>query len=130
MDTVTTPVRPRPTRRPGAPRALDELGGLEQLVEVAQRMTPAASRAASVTRSSPASEPRVGDGGRLRLVAPADLDGHDRLAHRERPVGQGEEPLGSLEPLDEQHDRVGLGVVEAVGEVVAHVEDHLGAAPR
>ncbi len=57
VDTVTTPVRPRPIAPSGAPDALDELGRLEQLVEVRQRMTPAASSAASVTRASPASEP-------------------------------------------------------------------------
>ena len=91
------------------------------------RMTPAASRAASVTRSSPA---------RLPLCAMAAA-----CAWRDRPtltarIGlpsssarsrEGEEPLGPLEALDEQHDGVGLGVVEAVGEVVAQVEDHLGA---
>ena len=32
---------------------------------------------------------------------------------------------GPLEALDEQHDRVRLGVVEAVGEVVAQVEHDL-----
>ena len=77
-------------------------------------MTPAASSAASVTRASPASEPGVGHRGRLRLVAAADLDGHDRLADLEGAVGEGEEPLGPLEALDEQDDRARLGVVEAV----------------
>ena len=35
VETVTTPVRPRPTRRPVRRDALDQLGRLEQLVEVA-----------------------------------------------------------------------------------------------
>ena len=70
----------------------------------------------------------MGDRRRLRLVAPADLDGHDRLAELERPVGQREEPLGPLEALDEEDDRARLRVVEAVGEVVADVEDDLRAA--
>ena len=70
----------------------------------------------------------VGDRRGLRLVAPPDLDGHDRLAQLERPIGERQEPLGPLEPLDEQDDRARLGVVEAVGEVVADVEDDLRAA--
>ena len=128
VDTVTTPVRPRPTRRPVRRHALDQLGGLEQLVEVA-----AADHAGRVERG--VGHPRLagqrsgmGDRRGLRLVAPADLDGHDRLAELERPIGQREEPLGALEALDEQDDRARLRVVEAVGQVVAHVEDDLGAA--
>ena len=70
----------------------------------------------------------MGDRRGLRLVAPPDLDGHDRLAQLERAVGQGEEPLGPLEALDEQDDRARLRVVEAVGQVVAQVEDDLRAA--
>ena len=46
---------------------------------------------------------------------------------RQRLVREREEPLRPLEALDEQHDGVGLGVVEAVREVVAQVEHDLGA---
>ena len=128
VETVTTPVRPRPTRRPvrRAPSTSSAVSSSSSRSR--QRMTPAASRAASVTRVSPASEPGVGHRGRLRLVAPADLDRHDRLAELERAVGQGEEPFRALEPLDEQDDRGRLGVVEAEREVVADVEDDLRAA--
>ena len=126
--TVTTPVRPRPTRRPvrrtpstssavssssSRSRAADDAGRVERGVGHARL---AGQRA------------RVGDRGGLGLVAPTDLDRHDRLAELERPIGQGEEPLGPLEALDEQDDGGRLGVVEAVGEVVADVEDDLGAA--
>ena len=63
----------------------------------------------------------------LRLGRPPDLHREDRLAELERAVGEREEPLRPLEPLDEQHDGVRLGVVEAVREVVAQVEHDLGA---
>ena len=56
----------------------------------------------------------MGDRRGLRLPAPADLDGHDRLPGCEGAVGQGEEPLRSLEPLEEEDDRVGLVVVDRV----------------
>ena len=68
-------------------------------------MTPAASSAASVDPRLAGERPGVGDRRGLGLVAPPDLDGHDRLAELERAVGQGEEPLGPLEALDEQDDR-------------------------
>ncbi len=117
-----------PDRPAGPADALDELGGLEQLVEVG-----AADDAGGVERrigdpGLAGERPGVGDGRRLRLVAAPDLDGHDRLAELEGAVGEGEEALRSLEALDEQDDRGRLGVVEAVGEVVADVEDDLGAA--
>ncbi len=105
VETVTTP-GPTATDPPaGPPDALDQLGGLEQLVEVA-----AADDAGRVERGIgdpglAGERPGVGDRRGLRLVAPADLDGHDRLAQLERPIGQGEEPLGPLEALDEQDDR-------------------------
>ena len=67
------------------------------------------------------------DGGSLGLVAPADLDGQDRLAHLERPIGQGQEPLGPPDALDEEHDGERLGIVEAVREVVTEVDDDLRA---
>ena len=70
----------------------------------------------------------MGDRGRLRLRAAADLDRHHGLAELERPVGQRQESLRPLEPLDEQHDRVRLVVVDGVGEEVADVEDDLAAA--
>ena len=92
-------------------------------------MTPAASSAAVVTRSSPARLPLWAIAAACACAERPDLDREDRLAHRERPVGQREEALGPLEALDEQHDRVGLGVVEAVREVVAQVE-HRPRRPR
>ena len=58
----------------------------------------------------------------------ADLDREDRLADRQRVVGQGQEPFWPLEALDEQDDRLGRRIVEAVGEVVAQVEHDLRAA--
>ncbi len=93
----------------------------------AHRMTPAASSAADVTRSSPARLPLCATAAACACARPPDLDRQDRLAQLQRAVAEGQEQLGPLEPLDEQHDGVGLGVVEAVGEVVAQVEDHLGA---
>ena len=122
---------PRPAATdtpPGAARPLDQLGCLEQLVEVA-----AADDTGGI-------EGRVGDArlagkragvshrGCLCLVAPADLDRHDRLAELEGSVGESEEALRALEALDEQDDRARLGVVEAEREVVADVEDDLRAA--
>ncbi len=62
------------------------------------------------------------------MLASADLDGHDRLPDLERVVGQGEEALGTLEALDEQDDRGRCRIVEAIGEVIAHIEHDLGAA--
>ena len=56
----------------------------------------------------------MGDRRELGLPAPADLDRHDRLSGSEGAVGQGEEPLRSLEPLEEEDDRVGLVVVDRV----------------
>ena len=128
VETVTTPVRPRPTAGPMRRAAGDELGRLEQLVEVV-----AADDAGGIERrvghpGLAGERPGVGDRGGLRLIAPPDLDGHDRLAELERAVGEGQEPLRPLEPLDEQDDRRRLGVIEAVGEVVADVEHDLRAA--
>ena len=85
---------PAATDAPAGPAdALDELGRLEQLVEVA-----AADDAGGI--EGRVGDPRlagqragVGDRRGLRLVAPPDLDGHDRLAELERAVGEGEEPL-------------------------------------
>ena len=127
-DTVTTPVRPRPTRRPVRRTPSTSSAVSSSSSRSAQRITPAASRAASVTRASPASDPEWAIGRRLGLLAPTDLHGHDRLAELERAVGEGEEPLRPLEPLEEQDDRRRLRVVEAVREVVADVEDDLGPA--
>ena len=105
VDTVTTPVRPRPTRRPSAPDPCDELRRLEQLVEVV-----AADDAGGVERGLgdpvlAGERPGVGHGRCLGLGAATDLDGHDRLAELERPIGQREEALRPLEALDEQDDR-------------------------
>ena len=91
-------------------------------------MTPAAWRAASVARASPASEPVCATAAPLRLLAPTHLDREDRHVRRERSIREGEEPLGPLEALDEEHDRVGRRVIQARREVVAHVEDGLRAA--
>ena len=55
--TVTTPVRPRPTERPVRRVPSISSAVSSSSSRSAQRMTPAASRAASVTRASPASEP-------------------------------------------------------------------------
>ncbi len=70
----------------------------------------------------------MGDRRGLRLRTAANLDDHDRLAELQCVIGEGEEPLRPLEALHEQDDRVGLGVVEAVGEEVAGIEDDLAAA--
>ena len=128
MLTVTTPVRPRPTAAAGPAGALDELGRLEQLVEVGAADDAGGVEGGIGDARFAGERARVGDRGRLRLVASTDLDGHDRLAELERAIGQGEEALRPLEPLEEQDDRGRLGVVEAVREVVAHVEHDLGAA--
>ena len=45
VETVTTPVRPRPTRPAEPPGAGDELGRLEQLVEVRAADDPGGARA-------------------------------------------------------------------------------------
>ena len=55
--TVTTPVRPCPTERPVRRVPSISSAVSSSSSRSAQRMTPAASRAASVTRASPASEP-------------------------------------------------------------------------
>ena len=128
VETVTTPGPSAADAPAGPARPLDQLGGLEQLVEVAAADDPGRVERRVGDPRLAGQRPGMGDRGGLRLVAPADLDRHDRLAELERPVGQGEEPLGPLEPLDEQDDRARLGVVEAVGEVVADVEDDLRAA--
>ncbi len=129
VETVTTPGPPATTDRPRRRQPATSSAASSSSSRSAQRMTPAASSAASVTRSSPASEPLWATAAAWAWAAPPDLDREDRLAELERPVRQGEEPLGTLEALDEQDDRVGLRVVERVGEVVADVEDDLGAAP-
>ena len=105
VETVTTPVRPRPTRRPVRRDALDQLGRLEQLVEVAAADDPGGIERRVGDARLARQRPGMGDRRGLGLVAPPDLDRHDRLAQLERPVGEGEEPLGPLEPLDEQDDR-------------------------
>ena len=119
---------PAPHRPAEAPGAGDELGRLEQLVEVRAADDPGRPECRVDDPVLARERPGVGDRGRLGLMAAAHLDRQDRLADRERVVGEGEEPLGPLEPLDEQDDRVGRVVVEAVGEVVAQVEHHLRAA--
>ena len=68
------------------------------------------------------------DGRCLRLVAPADLHDHDRLAQLERPIGESEEALRALETLEEEDDRRRFRVVQAVRQVVADVEDDLRPA--
>ena len=126
--TVTTPVRPRPMPRPVRRMPSTSSAVSSSSSRSAQRITPAASRAASVARASPASEPEWAIAAALRLLAAADLHDHDRLAELERPIGQRQEPLRPPEPLEEQDDRGRLGVVEAVREVVADVEDDLRSA--
>ncbi len=91
-------------------------------------MTPAARRAASVARCIARERAGVRDRGGMGLRAAPDLDGEDRLALGERPIRQRQEPLRALEALDEQDNRIRRGIVEAGGEVVAEVEDHLRAA--
>ena len=128
VETVTTPVLPRPTDRPSRRVPATSSAASSSSSRSAQRMTPAARSAASTIRSSPASDPEWATGGGLRLGAAAHLDGEDRLADLERAVGQREEPLRPLEALDEQDDGVGLRVVQAVGQVIAQVEHDLRAA--
>ena len=93
VDTVTTPVRPRPTPRPSRPGAGDQLRLLEQLVEVVAhddtRRIEGGVRRPVLAREAAA----VRDGRVLRLARPADLDREDRLADLEGPVREGEEPL-------------------------------------
>ncbi len=105
-----------------------ELGRLEELIEVGAADDPGGCQGGIghpvLTRQRAA----VGHGGGLRLGGPTDLDREDRLAQLEGAVGQGEEPLRSLEPLDEEDDRVGLGIVQGIGQVVAQVQDDLRAA--
>ncbi len=57
VETVTTPVRPRPTRRPVRRTPSTSSAVSSSSSRSRQRMTPAASSAASVTRVSPASDP-------------------------------------------------------------------------
>ncbi len=70
----------------------------------------------------------MGDRRGLGLVAPAHLDRHDRLAELQCAVGQRDEALRTLEPLDEQDDRGRVRIVQGVGKVVADVQDDLGPA--
>ena len=65
----------------------------------------------------------VGDRGGPRLLAAADLDDHDRLADSGALSARAGEPLRSAEAFEEQDDRRGLGVIDAVGQIVADVED-------
>ena len=97
-----------PDPPPGPPDALDQLGRLEQLVEVAAADDPGGVERGVGHPRLAGERAGVGDRGGLRLVAPTDLDGHDRLAQLERPIGQREEPLRPLEALDEQDDRARL----------------------
>ncbi len=120
------PPPPHPAFHPVA--AGDELGGLEEGIEVvADDHAHGRERSVGCPRLA-GQRARVGDGGRLRLLAAADLDGHHGLAELEGTVGQGEEPLGALEALNEQDHRLGLVVVDRVGQEVAHVEHDLAAA--
>lgn len=57
VDTVTTPVRPRPTPRPVRRVPSTSSAVSSSSSRSPQRITPAASSAASVTRASPASDP-------------------------------------------------------------------------
>ena len=93
VETVTTPGPPATDPPAGPPDALDQLGGLEQLVEVATADDPGRIERGVGDPRLAGERPGMGDRRGLRLVAPPDLDGHDRLAELERPVGQGEEPL-------------------------------------
>ncbi len=68
------------------------------------------------------------DGRCLRLVTPADLHHHDRLAQLERPIGEGEETLRALETLEEEDDRRRFRVVQAIRQVIADVENDLRPA--
>ena len=96
--TVTTPVRLRPMPTARSADALDQLGRLEQLVEVGAA-DDAGCIERGVRRTRLARERAgVGDRGGPRLLAAADLDDHDRLAELERPVGQGQEPLRPRKP--------------------------------
>jgi hypothetical protein len=108
--------------------ARDELGRLEQPVEVVADDHPGRAERRIGRPRLPGERPGMGDRRRLGLPAPADLDGHDRLADLEGPVGEGEEQLRPLEALDEEDHGLGLVVVDRVGEEVAHVEDDLAAA--
>ena len=106
-----------------------ELGRLEQLVEVGAADHPGRGQGGIGHPVLARDRAAVGDRGRLGLRRPPDLDREDRLAELQGSVGQRQEALGPFEPLDEQDDRVGLWILERVGQVVAHVEDDLGAAP-
>ena len=128
VETVTTPVRPA-SDRPAEPAAPGmELGRLEELVEVGAADHAGGGEGRVGHPVLAGQRAAVGDGGRLRLGRATDLHGEDRLAQLERPVGQGQEALRPLEALDEEDDRVGLGVVDGVGQVVADVQDDLGPA--
>ncbi len=105
-----------------------ELRRLEQLVEVVAADDARGPQGGIGCPVLARERARVGDRRGLRLRTAANLDDHDRLAELQRVIGQGEEPLRPLEALHEQDDRVGLRVVEAVGEEVAGVEDDLAAA--
>ena len=94
----------------------------------AQRMTPVAAKRGVGDPVLAGQGARVREGGHLGLGGPTDLHEGDRLALLERPIGEREEALGALEALHEEDDGVGLGIVQAIGQVVADVEDDLGAA--
>ena len=118
---------PTPDATPQPVGAGDQLRLLEQLVEVVAADDPGGLERRVGHPVLPGQAAAVRDRRLLCLLGPADLDREDRLAHGKRPVGEREEPLGTLEPLDEQHDGVGLVVVQAVGEVVADVQHGLRA---
>ena len=80
-----------------------------------------------MTRSSPASDPEWATAAAWACWLRPTLTARIGLPMRERAIREGEEPLGPLEPLDEEDDRVRRRVVEAVGEVVAQVEHDLAS---
>ncbi len=131
VETVTTPVRPwpdAPAESGGSPSSSSAVSSSSS--RSAQRMTPAASRAASVTRASPASEPEWATAAAWAWALRPTLTAMIGLPISSARSARARNRSGRLKPSTNRMIEVGLGVVEAVGDVVADVEDDLGARTR
>ena len=91
-------------------------------------MTPAASSAASVTRASPASDPEWATAAACAWSLRPTLTAMIGLPSSSARSARARNRSGRLKPSTNRMTELRLRVVEAVGEVVADVEDDLGAA--
>ena len=121
---------PAPTHAPAQAVATGmQLGRLEQFVQIRAADHPGRGEGRIGDPVFAGQRAAVGEGGGPCLGRATHLHGQDRFAQLECAIGQGQESFRPFEPLDEQQDRVGFRVVQAVGQEVAYVEDDLGTGP-